>query len=159
MRTNEYLSMAGSRTDIDVGSTIAISGAAFSPAMGKSSVQNQGRLMVLLNLRLGVWVPNPMLLQARSSETKLPGWSWKPAWPWYSREFIGFFDRTARFVYLTDGGHWENLGLVELLRRGCRDIWMISAAGDGASSLRRWRRLWRWPGRSLGWSSTLNWSP
>jgi hypothetical protein len=134
MRTDDYMKLAGGQTDVDVGSSIAISGAAFSPAMGKASVQNQGRLMALLNLRLGVWVPNPMLLQARSPDDPLPSRRWKPAWPWYFREFVGFFDRTARFVYLTDGGHWENLGLVELLRRGCSDIWMVSAAGDGASS-------------------------
>jgi hypothetical protein len=37
-------------------------------------------------------------------------------------------------VYTTDGGHWENLGLVELLRHGCNEIIVISAAGDGVNS-------------------------
>jgi hypothetical protein len=134
MRTREYLDIAGDLADVDVGSTIAMSGAAFSPAMGKNSVQNQGRLMAVLNLRLGVWVPNPMLLQGRPAAMGLRRKLWTAKWPWYLREFTGFYDRTARFIYLTDGGHWENLGLVELLRRGCCEIWMISAAGDGTSS-------------------------
>jgi hypothetical protein len=30
----------------------------------------------------------------------------------------------------TDGGHWENLGLVELLRHRCRTIYCIDASGD-----------------------------
>jgi hypothetical protein len=34
------------------------------------------------------------------------------------------------FLYVTDGGHWENLGLVELLRRGCTKIYCFDAAGD-----------------------------
>jgi hypothetical protein len=33
-------------------------------------------------------------------------------------------------VYVTDGGHWDNLGLVELLRRGCGQILCFDAAGD-----------------------------
>jgi hypothetical protein len=35
-----------------------------------------------------------------------------------------------RLLQLTDGGHYENLGLVELLRRRCRIIYCIDAAGD-----------------------------
>src|SRR5207249_3674790 len=35
-----------------------------------------------------------------------------------------------RYVYLTDGGHYENLGLVELLRRKCRLVLCFDAAGD-----------------------------
>jgi hypothetical protein len=30
----------------------------------------------------------------------------------------------------TDGGHWENLGLVELLRHRCRTVVCIDASGD-----------------------------
>ena len=41
-----------------------------------------------------------------------------------------FADVHKRFVYVTDGGHWENLGLVELLRRGCGQILCFDAAGD-----------------------------
>jgi hypothetical protein len=31
---------------------------------------------------------------------------------------------------VTDGGHWENLGLVELVRRRCETIVCIDASGD-----------------------------
>jgi len=33
-------------------------------------------------------------------------------------------------VFVADGGHWENLGLVELLRRRCTTILCIDASGD-----------------------------
>ncbi len=31
---------------------------------------------------------------------------------------------------MTDGGHYENLGLVELFRRKCKTIWCLDASGD-----------------------------
>lgn len=34
------------------------------------------------------------------------------------------------YVYITDGGHFENLGLVELLRRGCTQIACFDASED-----------------------------
>jgi hypothetical protein len=43
------------------------------------------------------------------------------------------FRGDARYLYVSDGGHWENLGLVELLRRGCNRVYVVSAAGDGTS--------------------------
>jgi hypothetical protein len=42
------------------------------------------------------------------------------------------FRGDASYLYVSDGGHWENLGLIELLRRGCNRIYLVSAAGDGA---------------------------
>ena len=132
IKTSLYLQhLSKSRLrDVSVPSTVTISGAAFSPAMGKMSKPWQGRLLALLNLRLGVWVPNPMTVR----QGRHYGGLRAPNAMWYLRELIGWFDRTAPYVYLTDGGHWENLGLVELLRRGCTEIWMVSAAGDGLSS-------------------------
>jgi hypothetical protein len=41
--------------------------------------------------------------------------------------------RPAFRGYITDGGHWENLGLVELTRRRCREIFCIDAAGGDLS--------------------------
>jgi hypothetical protein len=33
-------------------------------------------------------------------------------------------------MYVTDGGHYDNLGLVEALRRGARNIIVLDASGD-----------------------------
>lgn len=45
-------------------------------------------------------------------------------------EALGTTPAKSRFVYVTDGGHFDNLGLVELLKRGCDRIWCIDASGD-----------------------------
>jgi len=36
---------------------------------------------------------------------------------------------------VTDGGHYENLGLVELLRRGCSEIYVFDASNDDFSAI------------------------
>jgi hypothetical protein len=46
------------------------------------------------------------------------------------REALGGAKSTHRFIYLTDGGHWENLGLVELLRRRCTHVLCFDASAD-----------------------------
>ena len=46
------------------------------------------------------------------------------------KEIFGIYRPWDRYLYVTDGGHWENLGLVELLRRGCTQIYCLDAAGD-----------------------------
>jgi hypothetical protein len=47
---------------------------------------------------------------------------------WLMSEAFGLTDSKQRYVYLTDGGHFENLGLYELVQRRCRLI-VISDAG------------------------------
>jgi hypothetical protein len=132
---------------------MAISGAAVSPAMGKMSQGPIGRLFAVLNVRLGVWLPHPEWVnrfielertpaaaggrvpaEADAMEAALPRWVDRPGWPYLFREVLGRFRFANRYLYVSDGGHWENLGLVELLRRGCTEVVCISAAGDGPSS-------------------------
>jgi hypothetical protein len=38
------------------------------------------------------------------------------------------------WMYVTDGGHYENLGLVEALRRGARHVVVLDASGDQANT-------------------------
>ena len=137
--TGDYLdrlSRARER-ELSLANLIAISGAAFSPAMGKDSQGWRGRLFAIANLRLGSWVGSPIAVsQASPRKGRHRGFGAldHPGALWYLREVLGIYDVGASYLYLTDGGHWENLGLVELLRRRCTDIWMISAAGDGTRS-------------------------
>lgn len=54
------------------------------------------------------------------------------------REGFGVASLGHRFVYVSDGGHWENLGLVELLRQRCTDILLVDATrNDNLSDLGR----------------------
>jgi hypothetical protein len=45
------------------------------------------------------------------------------------KELLGWTSINDKFLYVTDGGHYENLGLVELLRRGCSRIYCFDASG------------------------------
>ena len=49
---------------------------------------------------------------------------------YFYRELFGINKLHARLVQVTDGGHYENLGLVEALRRRCRLIYVIDGGGD-----------------------------
>ncbi len=117
--------------DLTVQSAVAVSGAAFASAMGREARAFQ-TLLALSNARLGTWLPNPAWLAERSGAGK---WL-QPRVPrirrlsYLLREIVGSFDPADRFLLVTDGGHYENLGLVELLRHKCRTVYCIDAAGD-----------------------------
>lgn len=64
------------------------------------------------------------------AEVAWDGFPWVPRPTLLLRELFGRFRADSRFVYVTDGGHYENLGLVELIRRGCTEIYCFDAAGD-----------------------------
>lgn len=57
------------------------------------------------------------------------GWR-EPGAMYLLSEAVGYMSPRSRFLYITDGGHWENLGLVELLRRRCSDIICFDATYD-----------------------------
>ncbi len=129
---------------------VAMSGAALSPSMGKQTRWPLRFLMALANVRLGVWVPNPRRLgsfkpqefEERPGENRLrrriraavrrrrnrhyPS----PRPSYLLRELLGMNPLNANYLYVTDGGHYENLGLVELLRRGCTEIYCFDASND-----------------------------
>jgi hypothetical protein len=107
---------------------MAISGAAASPNMGYHSSPLIGLMMTLFNVRLGWWFGNP---HHRTT--------WKGEGPVFGisaivQELLGLTDDVSPYVYLSDGGHFENLGVYEMVRRRCRYI-VVSDAGsdpDGA---------------------------
>jgi hypothetical protein len=50
------------------------------------------------------------------------------------KELLGMYDLQDHHLYVTDGGHRENLGLVELLRRRCSTIICVDSSGDSPGS-------------------------
>lgn len=124
-------------------SMMAISGAAISPLMGRFTVPAFRFLMAMMNIRLGVWIPNPAFdgrALADPSDGDPPwyialyryvrrGW-YEPGALYVLKEGLGRVDLKDRYVYVSDGGHWENLGLMELLRRGCTHIVVVDASGS-----------------------------
>jgi hypothetical protein len=107
---------------------ITVSGAAFASSMGRFGRQYPTALFAAFNLRLGVWLPNPRYL--RNDPPKFP----RPNLVHLLKELTGAWDLDDHHVYVSDGGHRENLGLVELLRERCSFIICIDAAGDTPGS-------------------------
>ncbi len=111
---------------ITLGTAMAISGAAASPNMGYHSSPLITFIMALFNLRLGWWLGNTGDKGRDTWRTSGPKWS---AWTM----FMEMFGRTSdhyKYIYLTDGGHFENLGLYEMVLRRCRFIVVIDAGCD-----------------------------
>lgn len=110
---------------------VAMSGAALSPSMGKMTRWPLRFLMALANVRLGVWVPNPRRLRLPpAGESVEPSQFPRPRPLYLLRELLGINTVNSQYLYVTDGGHYENLGLVELLRRGCTEIYVFDASND-----------------------------
>lgn len=111
---------------ITLGTAITISGAAASPNMGYHSSPLLGIVMTLFNARLGWWLGNP---KARGGLWRLPGpkFGIRP----FLNEALGLTNDTANWLYLSDGGHFENLGLYEMVLRRCSLI-VVSDAGEDA---------------------------
>jgi hypothetical protein len=105
-----------------IGTAMAASGAAVSPNSGYHSQPGVAALLTLFNLRLGWWTGNP-----RRPDT------WKeyaPSIGYLLAELLGKATDRGRYVYLSDGGHFENLGIYELVRRRVRLIICSDADAD-----------------------------
>jgi hypothetical protein len=90
--------------------------------MGYHSSPLVGLIMTLFNVRLGWWLGNP------SRPTTAPQESPPFSMVQFIQELFGLTSDTSPFVYLSDGGHFENLGLYEMVRRRSHFI-VVSDAG------------------------------
>jgi len=116
----------GGRKGISLGTAMAISGAAVSPNQGYYSSSVVTFLMTLFNARLGWWLGNPGPGGRKTWTSRGP---WPALVPLINEAFGQTNDRSA-YVFLSDGGHFENLGLYEMVRRRCRRIIVCDAAAD-----------------------------
>ncbi len=109
--------------DISLSEAMAISGAAVSPNMGRTTTTSNAILMTLLNARIGTWIRNPNDCRRRP----IP---WPPlVWFWL-KELFGTASAQDRFIYVTDGGHFDNSAIYELLKRRCKYILAVDAGSD-----------------------------
>jgi hypothetical protein len=95
---------------ISLGTALAISGAAASPNMGSYSSPDLAFLMTLFDVRLGWWMANPREKRWRRGSPYL-------GFYWLLCELLGATNDDSDYVYLSDGGHFENLAIYELVRR------------------------------------------
>jgi hypothetical protein len=107
-----------------LGTAMAISGAAVSPSMGHYTTGAVSFLLTVFSVRLGWWLGNP-----RSKECWENGWP-KSSWRALMNELTGSTNEDQCEVYLSDGGHFENLGVYELIRRRCRFVIACDAGAD-----------------------------
>ena len=126
--------------EVTVPAAMAISGAAFSPLTGRANSRTRPvrLLLALVNARLGVWLPNPYW--SRPLPPPVGRWQRiqryvvsladKPGAYRLLREAVGSPSLYERRLYITDGGHYDNFGLVEALRRRPAQVIVIDATSD-----------------------------
>jgi hypothetical protein len=113
---------------VSLATAVSISGAAASPNMGYHTSAATALLMTLFNVRLGAWLPNPAQAVQMGERIKLSGPD--DSLRAILRELGGATDDQGWDIYLSDGGHFENLGLYEMVRRRCRYIFVSDAGAD-----------------------------
>ncbi|HEY0782284.1 MAG TPA: patatin-like phospholipase family protein, partial [Thermoanaerobaculia bacterium] len=118
----EYGGLGG----LSLGTAVATSGAASSPNMGLYSSPALTFLMTLFDLRLGIWLGNPGPPGRTTYRRGGPRSSARIAFD----EAFGLTDACHPYVNLSDGGHFENFGLYEMVRRRCRTIVVGDAGAD-----------------------------
>ena len=111
---------------LSLGTAMAISGAAVSPNMGYHSSPSIALLLTLFNVRLGWWLGNPGKAGKETYTAEGPKLAVEPLFA----EAFGLTNDDSPYVYLSDGGHFENLGLYEMVRRRCRMIVVVDAGCD-----------------------------
>jgi len=114
----------GGAEGISIGTAVTISGAAASPNMGYNSSIPMAFLLTLFNVRLGWWLGNPGPAGRRTFNQAHP----RSNVTLLANEMIGETSDQYEYVYLSDGGHFENLGIYEMVLRRCRYI-VVSDGG------------------------------
>jgi hypothetical protein len=161
--------------NLNLATAMAISGAAASSNMGSSSIKALTPTLALLNVRLGYWFANPRYFrrdkgcqqsgkqpEAPKGEQpeKVPNVPKHRSTPLYLwSEISGRLYENADAVYLTDGGHIENLGVYELLRRRCKVIIAVDAEADASMNFTALMTLQRYARIDLGIRIDLPWTP
>jgi hypothetical protein len=120
---------------------VAASGAAISPNWGFHTNPAMAFLLTMFNVRLGWWIRNPRHRDFKYSQFLRDHQGIaqyideNPASPRFAisyliAELLGLVNDESAYVYLTDGGHFENMGLYELVRRRCMKILISDAEED-----------------------------
>ena len=137
-------------------SAMAVSGAAVSPNMGRYRSGPLAILLALLNTRLALWMPHPGAVRRWFGEGDRGANPLVGAWRRFRLrapatrllwELFGAVHDEGPVVNVSDGGHIENTGALELLRRRCREIVIVDGEADpemafgGLARLQRIARL------------------
>ncbi len=125
-RVNGGVGKFPSECGITLGTAMAISGAAASPNMGYHTSPATAFFMALFDVRLGWWMGNSRYGKKWGTSGPALGFGY------LFSELIAQSDQKKGYVYLSDGGHFENLAVYELIRRRCRLIVACDGDADGS---------------------------
>ena len=121
--SEKWASKGGESRLFSLGVAMTTSGAALSSNQGKATTTAFAFLSTIFNVRLGRWSPNPI------------GDRWQLASPRFGlicliQELFGYSRETSNFIHLSDGGHFDNTGVYELIRRQGHTIIAVDATAD-----------------------------
>ncbi|MFD1123568.1 patatin-like phospholipase family protein [Methylophilus flavus] len=123
VRTASWLKDTPSSSGMTLATAMAASGASVNPNAGNNS-RGMARtpfisaVLSLLNVRLGIWATNPRFYERKLS---------KPA---FLTTLIKSFNENEAQIELSDGGHFDNLAIYELIRRRVNIIVASDAGAD-----------------------------
>ncbi len=148
---------AAHKGEFTLSSAVAISAAAASSAMGSQTMRPLAATFALLNVRLGYWLTNPRQIARHVSKygrevlgkSKLVS-RFQSRGLWLFFKELGSMDEKDPLVYLSDGGHIENLGLYGLLRRRCKLIVVVDAEADPGMTFSSFMSVQRYARIDLG---------
>jgi hypothetical protein len=119
---------------LPLGSWVGISGAAFSTGSGMRTSLGLSLLAGIGNVRLGRWWDSGVVrAQGGKAGLRLEAFLARvfPVQTYVLDEFLARFPGTARrHWYLSDGGHFENMGGYELIRRRARLVVIVDGEQD-----------------------------
>ncbi len=129
-KTEDFKPDGREKGSMTLATAMAISGAAANPdtGVGGSGLTRSpvvSFLMAFFNVRLGYWAANPGKEDVRRPVNHFDA----------ARAELGIvgpagYREDCRYIQLSDGGHFENLGLYELIRRRVKLIVAVDASAD-----------------------------
>ncbi len=134
--TDRYLRRLRSWAQIPLRSPagwMSTSGAAVASGMGRTGLGSTNALLAAVNADLGVWLPSPQKVAVGLDQFPPVRLGHLVA------EIFGLYAEEDEFVFVSDGGHLENLGLVEALRRLPETVICVDASGDEPGSFATFR--------------------
>lgn len=113
--------------ELSLGGALAVSAAAVNSQGGHTIPRAARALLSFLNLDLGVWLRNPKM--ARDGDLRFR--RYPHFWSSYARkELLGSNSENDTLIFVSDGGHHENLGLTALVERDCELVICLDAGAD-----------------------------
>jgi hypothetical protein len=121
-----FRSTADYARGVSLGTAVGISGAAVEPGVVGGRSRFKRAILMLFNARLGMWLGNPGVAGQLT---------WRRARPRFAisalmLEVFGLATEKGSYVRLSDGGHFENLGLYEMVLRRCHYVVVSDGGAD-----------------------------